>query len=213
MILWDHNRIARGQHATQLLAAIQRPYSPYGRFFLPAYTEETPPTRGEGSLMAGDFSFDIVSDFDRQELVNAVDQTQREMAQRYDLKSTKSTLDLEKDAIVITAPADITLRSIVDVLESKMIRRDLDIKILDPGPVEQASGGNVRQRFTLKRGISQDLAKRITKLIRDTVPKAKAQIQGDAVRVSSKSKDDLQQVIQTVRQQGYDVPLQYQNYR
>jgi cyclic-di-GMP-binding protein len=163
--------------------------------------------------MAGDFSFDIVSDFDRQELVNAVDQTQREMAQRYDLKSTKSTLELEKDAIVITAPADITLRSIVDVLESKMIRRDLDIKILDPGPVEQASGGNVRQRFTLKRGISQDLAKRITKLIRDTVPKAKAQIQGDAVRVSSKSKDDLQQVIQTVRQQGYDVPLQYQNYR
>jgi cyclic-di-GMP-binding protein len=163
--------------------------------------------------MAGDFSFDIVSDFDRQELVNAVDQTQREMAQRYDLKSTKSTLDLEKDAIVITAPADITLRSIVDVLESKMIRRDLDIKILDPGPVEQASGGNVRQRFTLKRGISQDLAKRITKLIRDTVPKAKAQIQGDAVRVTSKSKDDLQQVIQTVRQQGYDVPLQYQNYR
>jgi cyclic-di-GMP-binding protein len=163
--------------------------------------------------MAGDFSFDIVSDFDRQELVNAVDQTQREMAQRYDLKSTKSTLDLEKDAIVITAPADITLRSIVDVLESKMIRRDLDIKILDPGPVEQASGGNVRQRFTLKRGISQDLAKRITKLIRDTVPKAKAQIQGDAVRVSSKSKDDLQQVIQTVRQQSYDVPLQYQNYR
>jgi hypothetical protein len=163
--------------------------------------------------MAGDFSFDIVSDFDRQELVNAVDQTQREMAQRYDLKSTKSTLELEKDAIVITAPADITLRSIVDVLESKMIRRDLDIKILDPGPVEQASGGNVRQRFTLKRGISQDLAKRITKLIRDTVPKAKAQIQGDAVRVTSKSKDDLQQVIQTVRQQGYDVPLQYQNYR
>jgi uncharacterized protein YajQ (UPF0234 family) len=163
--------------------------------------------------MAGDFSFDIVSDFDRQELVNAVDQTQREMAQRYDLKSTKSTLDLEKDAIVITAPADITLRSIVDVLESKMIRRDLDIKILDPGPVEQASGGNVRQRFTLKRGISQDLAKRITKLIRDTVPKAKAQIQGDAVRVTSKSQDDLQQVIQTVRQQSYDVPLQSQNYR
>jgi cyclic-di-GMP-binding protein len=163
--------------------------------------------------MAGDFSFDIVSDFDRQELVNAVDQTRREMQQRYDLKSTNSTLDLEKDAIVITAPADITLRAILDVLESKMIRRDLDLKILSPGPVEQAAGSQVRQRFTLKRGISQDLAKQITKLIKESVPKARAQIQGDAVRVSSKSKDDLQTVIQTVRQQDYDVPLQYQNYR
>jgi uncharacterized protein YajQ (UPF0234 family) len=163
--------------------------------------------------MAGDFSFDIVSDFDRQELVNAVDQTRREMAQRYDLKGTGSTLDLEKDAIVITAPADITLRSIVDLLQSKMIRRGLDIKILTPGTVEQASGGKVRQRFALKRGISQDLAKQLVKLVRDTVPKAKAQIQGDAVRVSSKSKDDLQRVIQTVKQQEYDVPLQYENYR
>jgi cyclic-di-GMP-binding protein len=135
------------------------------------------------------------------------------MQQRYDLKSTNSTLDLEKDAIVITAPADITLRAILDVLESKMIRRDLDLKILSPGPVEQAAGSQVRQRFTLKRGISQDLAKQITKLIKESVPKARAQIQGDAVRVSSKSKDDLQTVIQTVRQQDYDVPLQYQNYR
>jgi uncharacterized protein YajQ (UPF0234 family) len=163
--------------------------------------------------MAGDFSFDIVSDFDRQELVNAVDQTHREMKQRYDLKSTNASLDLEKDAIVITAPADITLRAVLDVLESKMIRRNLDLKILEPGTVEQASGGNVRQRFTLKRGITQELAKQITKLIKDSVPKARAQIQGDAVRVSSKSKDDLQKVIQTVRQQEYDVPIQYQNYR
>jgi uncharacterized protein YajQ (UPF0234 family) len=163
--------------------------------------------------MAGDFSFDIVSDFDRQELVNAVDQTHREMKQRYDLKSTNASLELEKDAIVITAPADITLRAVLDVLESKMIRRDLDLKILEPGPVEQASGGNVRQRFTLKRGITQELAKQITKLIKESVPKARAQIQGDAVRVSSKSKDDLQKVIQTVRQQEYDVPIQYQNYR
>jgi len=114
---------------------------------------------------------------------------------------------------VIVAPADITLRAILDVLESKMIRRDLDLKILDAGPVEQASGGNVRQRFSLKRGITQDLAKQITKLIKESVPKARAQIQGDAVRVSSKSKDDLQKVIQTVRQQEYDVPIQYQNYR
>src|SRR4051794_16530696 len=121
--------------------------------------------------MAADFSFDIVSDFDRQELVNAVDQTRREMAQRYDLKSTGSTLELEKDRMVIVAPADITLRAVVDVLESKMVRRNLDLKILDLGQAEPASGGKVRQEIKLRKGISQDLARQITKLIRDTVPK------------------------------------------
>jgi uncharacterized protein YajQ (UPF0234 family) len=163
--------------------------------------------------MAADFSFDIVSDFDRQELVNAVDQTRREMMQRYDLKNAKATLELEKDAMVIVAPADITLRAIVDVLESKMVRRGLDLKILSFGQVEQASGGNIRQRIALKRGISQDLARTITKLVRDAVPKVKTQVQGDAVRVTSKSKDDLQRVIGVVRQQEYDVPLQFVNYR
>ena len=163
--------------------------------------------------MAGEFSFDIVSDFDRQELVNAVDQTQREMRQRFDLKSAGGSLELERDAMVIVAPSDMTLRSIVDVLESKMVRRGLDLKILAFGQVENASGGNVRQRVGLRRGISQELARELVKLVRDAVPKAKAQIQGDAVRVSSKSKDDLQRVIATVRQREYDVPLQFQNYR
>ncbi|MGI8825730.1 MAG: YajQ family cyclic di-GMP-binding protein [Chloroflexota bacterium] len=163
--------------------------------------------------MAADFSFDIVSDFDRQELVNAVDQTHREMQQRYDLKSANGKLDLEKDGLVVTAPSDMTLKAIVDVLESKMVRRSLDLKILELGKIENATGGNVRQQITLRRGIAQDLAKEITKLVRDTVPKAKAQIQGDAVRVSAKSKDDLQLVISSVRQRGYDIPLQFENYR
>src|SRR5579872_733254 len=163
--------------------------------------------------MAGDFSFDIVSDFDRQELVNAVDQTHREMLQRYDLKNARATLELEKDAIVVTAPSDMTLQAVVDVLQSKMVRRSLDLKILSPGTVENASGGQVRQRIALKRGINQDLAKDITKVVRDAVPKAKAQIQGDAVRVSSKSKDELQRVISAVRQKEYDLPLQFVNYR
>jgi uncharacterized protein YajQ (UPF0234 family) len=163
--------------------------------------------------MAGDFSFDIVSDFDRQELVNAVDQTLREMKQRYDLKSANGTLELEKEAIVVTAPADITLRAIVDVLESKMVRRGLDLRILSFGAVENASGGNVRQRISLKRGISQDMARELSKLVRDAVPKAKAQIQGDAVRVTSKSKDELQKVIGAVRAKNYDLPLQFENYR
>jgi len=163
--------------------------------------------------MAGDSSFDIVSDFDRQELVNAVDQTKREMIQRYDLKNAKGTIELEKESIVITAPSDMTLRAIVDVLESKMVRRNLDLKILTFGTVEQASGGMIRQRLSLKRGISQDLAKQITKLVRDAAPKVKAQIQGDAVRVSGKSRDDLQSAIAAVRGAGYDVPLQFVNYR
>src|SRR5690242_2355480 len=106
--------------------------------------------REEGVAVAGESSFDIVSDFDRQELVNAVDQTRREMQQRYDLKSAGGTLDLEKEAIVVTAPSDMTLRSIVDVLESKMIRRDLDLKILQFGQIENASGSNVRQRLALR---------------------------------------------------------------
>ncbi len=163
--------------------------------------------------MAGDLSFDIVSDYDRQELVNAVDQTHREMLQRYDLKSAGGTLELEKESLLVTAPSDMTLRAIVDVLESKMVRRNLDLKILSPGAIESASGGNVRQRITLKKGISQELAKDLTKLVRDTVPKAKAQIQGDAVRVSAKSKDDLQRVIAAVREKSYDIALQFQNYR
>ncbi len=163
--------------------------------------------------MAGDISFDIVSDFDRQELVNAVDQTQREMLQRYDLKSTKSTLELEKDALVLTAPSDMTLQAIVDVLQSKIIRRNLDLKILSFGPVESASGGNVRQRIELKRGITQDLAKEISKMIRDSVPKVKAQIQGDSVRVTGKSKDDLQTAMSAVREHNFEVALQFTNYR
>jgi uncharacterized protein YajQ (UPF0234 family) len=163
--------------------------------------------------MAGDSSFDIVSDFDRQELVNAVDQTHREMAQRYDLKNARGTLELEKDAMVVTAPSDMILRAIVDVLETKMVRRGLDLKILVLGQIENATGGNVRQRLGLKKGISQELAKEITKLVRDTVPKVKAQIQGDAVRISAKSKDDLQRAIASVRQREFDVPLQFVNYR
>lgn len=163
--------------------------------------------------MAGDSSFDIVSDYDRQELVNAVDQTKREMLQRYDLKNAKGTIDLERESIVITAPSDMILRAIVDVLESKMVRRNLDLKILSFGAVEQASGGMIRQRIGLKRGISQDLAKQITKLVRDAVPKVKAQVQGDAVRVSGKNRDDLQAAIAAVRRADYDVPLQFVNYR
>jgi len=163
--------------------------------------------------MATDSSFDVVSEFDRQELVNAVDQAEREMRTRYDLKDTKSEIKLEKDSIVLTAPADLTLNSVRDLVESKMVRRNLSLKILKPGDIEPAAGGTVRQTLTLQQGIAQDLAKDITKAIRDTHPKAKAQIQGDAVRVTSKSKDELQDIITTLKAKDYPVPLQFTNRR
>ncbi len=163
--------------------------------------------------MAGESSFDVVSEFDRQELVNAIDQAVREIHTRYDLKDTKSEIRLEKDAVTLHAPAEITLNSIRDLLQSKLVRRGLSLKILKFGEVEPAAGGTVRQTATLQQGISQDLARDITKLIRDTHPKAKAQVQGDAVRVSSKSKDELQSIISTLKAKEYAVPLQFTNYR
>lgn len=163
--------------------------------------------------MATDSSFDVVSEFDHQELVNAIDQAERELRTRYDLKDTKSEIRLEKNAVILHAPADITLTSIRDLLESKMVRRGLSLKILKFGDVEPAAGGTVRQTATLQQGISQDLARDITKLIRDTHPKAKAQVQGDAVRVTSKSKDELQSIIAALKTKEYPVPLQFTNYR
>lgn len=163
--------------------------------------------------MAGDSSFDVVSEFDRQELVNAVDQAEREMRTRYDLKDTKSEIKLDKDAIVLHAPADMTLTSVRDLLESKMVRRGLSLKILKFGEVEPAAGATVRQSAALQQGISPDLAREITKLVRDTHPKAKAQIQGDAVRVTSKSRDELQGIIAALKAKEFPVPLQFTNYR
>jgi cyclic-di-GMP-binding protein len=165
--------------------------------------------------MAGDVSFDVVSDFDRQELVNALDQARREMQTRYDFKGALAELDLGKDEIVLRTDSESRARSIRDLLESKAIRRGLSLKIFDWGTIEPAGGNTVRQQVGLRRGLPEDLAKKITKLIRDEFPKAKSQIQGDAVRVSSKSKDELQKVIARLREEGenYPVALQFENYR
>ena len=163
--------------------------------------------------MAGESSFDVVSEFDRQELVNAVDQTLRDMGTRYDLKDSGATLELGKEEITFKAPSQMTLSAIRDILHSKMVSRKLSLKILKYGEVEDASGGTVRQEATLQQGLNQDLAKQIGKLIRDSFPKVKQQVQGDAIRVSSKSRDDLQGVQATLREQDYPVPLQFTNYR
>src|SRR5579885_3664510 len=163
--------------------------------------------------MAAESTFDIVSQFDEQELANALDQTRREVGQRYDLKDTKTEITHDKKGITILTASEFTLKSVKDVLDSKMVRRDLSLKILKPGKLEQASGGMVRQTFELQQGISQELAKEISKLIRDNFPKVKSQIQGDAVRVTGKSKDDLQAVMAALRAKDYPVPLQFNNYR
>lgn len=163
--------------------------------------------------MASTNSFDIVSDFDRQELVNTLDQTRREIVSRYDLKNTKTTVDLGDDVITINTDSEMTLTSVRDVLQQKAAKRNLSLKIFEFGPVESAGGNRIRQEIKLKRGISAELAKQISKLIRDEFKKVQASIQGDAVRVSAKSKDDLQMVMQRVRQEDYPVAVQFTNYR
>ncbi len=166
--------------------------------------------------MAKECSFDVVSEFDKQELVNAVDQAQRELTQRFDLKNTNSNIELEADkAITITTADDMKLRNILDILQSKLVKRNLSIKILDAQTLENALGGNVRQVFKLKKGLTTELAKKISADIKNSKIKVQAAIQGDSVRVSGKDKDDLQAVIKLLREneEKYDVPLQFNNYR
>jgi cyclic-di-GMP-binding protein len=165
--------------------------------------------------MAGDISFDVVSDFDRQELVNALDQARREMQTRYDFKGAKADLELGKEEINLHTDSEFRAKAIRDLLESKAIRRGLSLKIFDWGEIEPAGGNTVRQRIGLRRGLPEDLAKKISKMLRDDFPKVKGQIQGDAVRVSGKSKDELQKVIARLRQESesYPVALQFENYR
>jgi cyclic-di-GMP-binding protein len=163
--------------------------------------------------MATDSSFDIVSQFDEQELVNALDQTRREVQTRFDLKDTKTEIEHSKDSITILTDSSLTLKSVRDILESKAVRRSLSLKIFKVGKEENASGGKVRQVIQLQQGISQELAKEISKYIRDNYPKVRPQIQGDAVRVSAKSRDELQAIIALLKQKDYPVALQFINYR
>ena len=158
-------------------------------------------------------SFDVVSDFDRQELVNAVDQTLREMRTRYDLKSSNSSLDLGDSSITIQAGSEHIMSSIVDVLESKMVRRGLSLKVLKLGKPEPAAGSTYRLHIDLQRGINADLAREMSKTIRSELPKLKVAIQGESLRITGKSKDELQGAISLLRSKEYPVPLQFVNYR
>lgn len=165
--------------------------------------------------MPAESSFDIVSDFDHQELVNAVDQALREIQTRYDLKDSKTTLELSKTELVITTDNELSLTSVRDIVETKALRRKLSLKIFDYGPAQDVTGARVRQVVTLRKGIDGDMAKKIAKMIRDRFPKVQPRIQGDTLRVAAKSRDELQAVIQYLRENegAIDVPLQYTNYR
>ncbi len=165
--------------------------------------------------MPAESSFDVVSEFDQQELANAIDQALREIQTRYDLKDSKTTLELSKEELVISTDSELSLTSIRDILETKAIRRKLSLKIFSYGEAENASGMRVRQVVKLQQGIDSDLAKKIVKLIRDQFPKIQPRIQGDTLRVASKSKDDLQNVMRFLREKEPELPvaLQFNNYR
>jgi uncharacterized protein YajQ (UPF0234 family) len=163
--------------------------------------------------MAGDVSFDVVSEFDVQELRNALDQVRREVGQRYDFKGVTVQLEQGTDEITLLTDDEYKAAAVKDLIESKATRRNLSLKIFDWGKVEESGGNKVRQRIGLRKGLPDDLAKKLTKFIRDEFPKVKSQIQGDAIRVSAKSKDDLQRVIVRLRELDEAVPLQFQNYR
>lgn len=165
--------------------------------------------------MAKDASFDIVSEFDKQELTNALDQVKRELTTRFDLKDSNSDISYENDTINITTNDEMKLKNIYDILQSKLVKRNLSLKILDPQKIENALGGNVKQEIKLKKGLTTELAKKIVGYIKDTKLKVQASIQGDSVRVSGKSRDDLQDVIKVIKQKedSIDAPLQFTNYR
>ncbi len=165
--------------------------------------------------MAKDQSFDVVSEVDMQEVDNAVQQAAKELVQRYDLKDTGSTITLDKHAATVTiaTPSDFVCKQVIDVLNTKLVRREIDLKALSWGAVESASGGTVRVSGRIINGIEADLAKRINKDIKDQKYKVKVQIEGEKLRVSSASRDALQEVIAFLRQQDYGIPLQFTNYR
>jgi len=163
--------------------------------------------------MAQDYSFDVVSQFDRQELVNAVNQAQREIVTRYDFKDSGASIELGENEITLHAPSDFKLKAMIDILQSKLIKRQLSLKILKPGPIEPAAKGTVRQKLALQQGIDDELARSLVKQIKLVSPKVQPRIQGDAIRVSSREKDLLQQVIQTLKAADSPVALQFINYR
>lgn len=162
-----------------------------------------------------DFSFDVVSKVNMAEVVNAVNQATKEMETRFDFKGSKSsiTLDEKKGEVTLIGDDEMKLKNVIDILETKLVKRGVALKALDYGKVDDAAGATVRQVITLKQGIPQEKAKLITAAIRDAKLKVKAEIRGEEIRVSGAKKDDLQSVITLLRGKDFDLELQFSNYR
>jgi hypothetical protein len=163
--------------------------------------------------MAGEVSFDVVADFDEQELRNALDQVRREVVARYDFKGATVEISQARTELVLLVDSEMRANAVRDLIESKAVRRGLSLKVFDWGSLEPAGGDKVRQHVGLRRGLTEDVARRLAKIVRDEFPKCHGQVQGDAVRVSSKSKDELQKVIARFRGLDEPVPLTFTNYR
>jgi cyclic-di-GMP-binding protein len=163
--------------------------------------------------MAAENSFDIACKVDMQEVANAINQTQREIETRYDLKGTKNTIEQEKMVLTVQSPDDMKLRAVVDILQSKLHRRGIDLKALTLGDPQPAAGSTLRQTVTLQDGIPQEKAKEIIRLIKDSKIRVQASIQEKQVRVSGKNRDDLQSVIALVKGKDLGIALQFTNYR
>ena len=165
--------------------------------------------------MAENFSFDVVSDFDRQELVNTLDQVKREIVQRYDLKGTDTSVELDKESIFIITNSELTLNSVIDIIRQKATKRKLSLKIFDFESIEVISGNRVKQNIKLIKGLDQEIAKKISKELRNNIKKINVSIQGDSLRVASKSKNDLQLAIGMMNgfEEKFQIPLQTNNYR
>jgi cyclic-di-GMP-binding protein len=165
--------------------------------------------------MAADNSFDVVSKIEMQELNNAIQQAMKEITTRFDLRDSKSKLELnEKDlALTLSSADDYKLKAVTDILQSKLVKRGISLKAFSYGAVEPAAGGSVRQKATIQQGIPGDKAKKIVQTIKDSKLKVQASIQGDSVRISGKDRDTLQQVIALLKQQDYGLDLQFTNYR
>jgi len=163
--------------------------------------------------MAAENSFDIVSKINMSEVTNAVSQAMKEISQRFDFKGSKSDITQEKDALVVVSDDEYKLKSVLDILQTKLVKRGVPIKNVTYGKIEAALAGTVRQRLTLQQGIPTDKAKEIVKAIKDAKIKVQASIQADQVRVSGKSRDDLQTVIQLLKGKEFGIELQFDNYR
>lgn len=165
------------------------------------------------SNLAKDSSFDIVSVVDMQEVNNAVNQANKEIAQRYDFKNSKSEITIDDQNLKIISDNQYKLESVIDILQTKLIKRNVSIKNLEYGKVEEASGGTVRQTIKIKQGIETEKAKGIVKVIKDTKIKVQAQIMGEQIRVTGKNKDDLQEVLHLLKEKDFGIELTFTNYR